>query len=128
MKNIALMIIPTGIGASIGGYAGDASKYAQLVSQNMNLIVNPNIVNAAVFSGITDKMYYVEGWAIEQFVKGNLGLLPSNNNKIGVIFDKAIPQSVLNIHINTLNAIKTVYGINIIDYEIMFKRIHKENG
>ena len=121
MKNVALMIIPTGIGASIGGYAGDASKYAQLVSENMNLIVNPNIVNAAVFSGITEKMYYVEGWAIEQFVKGNLGLLPSKDNKIGVIFDKAIPQSVLNIHINTLNAIKTVYGINIIDYEITEK-------
>ena len=104
-KNVALMIVPTGIGASIGGYAGDASKYAQKVARNMTLIVNPNTVNAAVFSGITDNMLYVEGWAIEQFVKGNIGLLPSQNNKIGIIFDKAIPQEVLNIHINTINAI-----------------------
>lgn len=117
-KNVALMIVPTGIGASIGGYAGDASKYAQKVARNMTLIVNPNTVNAAVFSGITDNMLYVEGWAIEQFVKGNIGLLPSQNNKIGIIFDKAIPQEVLNIHINTINAIKTVYDIDIIGYEI----------
>ena len=117
-KNIALMIVPTGIGASIGGYAGDASRYAQKISQNMKLIVNPNTVNAAVFSGINDNMFYVEGWAIEQFVKGNIGLQPSQNNKIGIIFDKAIPQEVLNIHINTINAIKTVYDIDIIGYEI----------
>lgn len=117
-NKIALMIVPTGIGADIGGYAGDASLYAQEIAKNIPLIVNPNIVNAAVFSGITDNMYYVEGRCIEQFVKGNIALIPSKNNKIGVIFDKAIPKNVLNIHINTLNAIKTVYGIDIAGYEI----------
>lgn len=117
-KKAALMIVPTGIGASIGGYAGDASSSAQKIAKNIPLIVNPNIVNAAVFSGITDNMYYLEGWCIEQLVKGNIALFPSRNNKIGVIFDKAIPKNVLNIHINTLNAIKTVYGIDIIGYEI----------
>ena len=118
MKQVALMIVPTGIGASIGGYAGDASRYAQKISKKMKLIVNPNIVNAAVFSGITNDMLYVEGWCIEQFVKGNLGLMPSSNNKIGIIFDKAIPQNILNIHINTINAVKTVHDIDIIGYEI----------
>lgn len=124
--NVAIMIVPTGIGASIGGYAGDASSYAQKAAEqlqkaygsNARLIVNPNIVNAAVFSGITDKMLYVEGWCIEQFVKGNIGLIPSKNNKIGIIFDKAIPERILNIHINTINALKTVYGIDIMGYEI----------
>ena len=117
-KKAALMIVPTGIGASIGGYAGDASPYAQKIAEHIPLIVNPNIVNAAVFSGITNNMYYLEGWAIEQFVKGNIGLKPSKNNKIGIIFDKAISQKVLNIHINTINAIKTVYDIDICGYEI----------
>ena len=117
-KKVSLMIIPTGVGASIGGFAGDASQAAQKIARNIPLIVNPNIVNAAVFSGITDNMFYVEGWAIEQFVKGNIGLLPSKNNKIGVIFDRAIPQDVLNIHINTINAVKTIYGIDIFGYEI----------
>lgn len=117
-KKIALMVVPTGIGASIGGYAGDASCVAQKISENIPLVVNPNVVNAAVFSGINDKMFYVEGWAIEQFVKGNIALLPSQNNKIGIIFDRAIPSGVLNIHINTINALKTVYGIDVIGYEV----------
>ena len=115
---IGLMAIPTGIGASIGGYAGDASSVAQKISKLLPLVVNPNIVNAAVFSGINDDMLYVEGSAMNDFVKGDIGLLPSKNNKIGIIFDKSIPDNVLNIHINTLNAVKTVYGIDILGYEI----------
>ena len=117
-EKTALMIVPTGVGASIGGYAGDASSYAQKIARHIPLIVNPNIVNAAVFSGITDNMLYTEGWSIEQFVKGIIGLVPSENNKIGIIFDRAIPQNVLNIHINTLNALKTVYDFNIAGWEI----------
>ena len=117
-KKAALMIVPTGIGASIGGYAGDASLYAQKIARRIPLIVNPNIVNAALFSGITDNMYYVEGFAIDEFVKGNIALKPSTNNKIGVIFDRAISENILNIHINTINAVKTVYGIDVIGYEV----------
>lgn len=115
---IALMVVPTGIGATIGGYAGDASTYAQKIAKEIPLIVNPNVVNAAVFSGITEDMLYVEGWCIEQFVKGNIGLIPVQNNKIGVVFDKAIPDDILNIHLNTLNAMQVVYGVDIVGYEI----------
>ena len=117
-QKIALMLVPTGVGASVGGYAGDASRIAQKIAKEMLLIVNPNVVNAAVFSGITDGMFYVEGWVLEQFVKGNICLQPSTNNKIGVIFDKAIPENILNVHLNTLNAIQTIYDIDVIGYEI----------
>ena len=111
-------IIPTGIGATIGGFAGDASKWARKLAQKTKLIVNPNVVNAACFSGITDNMLYVEGFTLDNFFKGNCNLTPSQNNKIGVVFDRAISQDVLNIHINTINAVKTVYDLSIIDYEI----------
>ena len=63
-------------------------------------------------------MLYVEGYSLDEFFKGKLNLIPSENNKIGVIFDKSISQEVLNVHINTINAAKTVYGIDIIGYEI----------
>ncbi len=115
-NKIAAFIVPTGIGAKIGGYAGDASPEARKIAEKIPLIVNPNVVNAACFSGITDNMFYVEGWAINEFCKGNLGLKPAKNNKIGVIFDAAISKEVLNIHINTINAAKTVYDIDIMDY------------
>ena len=113
-----VFIVPTGVGASIGGYAGDASGAARMFSKIGKLIVNPNVVNAAVFSGIDENMLYTEGYIIDEFFKGNITLRESKNNKIGIIFDKSIPEYVLNVHINTINAVKTVYGIDIFDYEI----------
>ena len=111
-------IVPTGIGASIGGFAGDAGKWARKLSKKCKLIVNPNVVNAACFSAINDNMLYVEGFTLDEFFKGNCNLKESSENKIGVIFDRDIPNDVLNIHINTINAVKTVYGIDIPFYEI----------
>ena len=112
------MIVPTGVGAKIGGFAGDASQVARKIANEFGLIVNPNVVNAACFSGINQNMLYVEGWGISQLIKGNLNLQPSFNNKIGVIFDKAIPKNILNIHINTINAMKCVYGIDVAEFVV----------
>lgn len=117
-EKLGAFIVPTGIGASIGGYAGDASTYARMFAQYSRLIVNPNVVNAGGFSGITDNMLYVEGYSLDVFFKGNINLVPANHNKIGIIYDKAIPKEVLNIHINTQNAVRTVYGVDIADYVI----------
>ena len=118
MKKLGAFIVPTGVGASIGGFAGDASRAARKISQKCELIVNPNVVNAACFSGITDNMLYVEGYSLDRFFKGKICLERSRNNKIGIIFDKAIKPEVLNVHINTMNAVEVVYGLNIIGYEI----------
>lgn len=114
---LGAFIVPTGIGASIGGYAGDASFWAREFAKEFRLIVNPNVVNAACFSGITENMLYVEGYSLDEFFKGNLCLKTSCKNKIGVVLDKGISQDILNVHINTINAVKTVYGFDII-YEI----------
>ncbi|MBR1372880.1 DUF3326 domain-containing protein [bacterium] len=119
-------IIPTGVGASIGGYAGDACVWARKISKKCILIVNPNAVNAACFSGITDNMLYVEGYSLDEFFRGNLNLIPKTGNKIGVVFDKSISQRVLNVHINTINAVKTVYGIDVIGYEITKEEVGVE--
>lgn len=117
-NEIFAFIVPTGIGASIGGYAGDASFWARKFASIRPALVNPNVVNAACFSGIDENMLYAEGWSLDEFFAGKLGFIPSKNNKIGIIFDKSIPDDVLNIHINTINAVKTVYGINVLGYEI----------
>jgi len=115
---LGAFIVPTGIGASIGGFAGDASVWARKLSEKCKLIVNPNVVNAACFSGINNNMFYVEGYSLDEFFRGKCNLVPSHNNKVGVVFDKAISQDVLNVHINTINAVKTVYGIDVIGYEV----------
>jgi len=115
---IGAFIIPTGVGAEIGGYAGDASKWARKLAEKCKLIVNPNVVNAACFSGITKNMLYVEGYSLDKFFEGKLYLQESTNNRIGIVFDKSISNEVLNVHINTLNAVKTVYDVDIMGYEI----------
>lgn len=117
-EKLGAFIVPTGIGASVGGYAGDGSVWARKFAKHSKLIVNPNVVNAGGFSGITDNMLYVEGYTLDSFFKGNVSLRQSGNNKIGIVFDKSIPQDVLNVHINTINAVRTVYGTDIIGYEI----------
>ena len=117
-NKLGALIVPTGIGASIGGFAGDASVWARKLAEKCRLIVNPNVVNAACFSGISENMLYVEGYTLDEFFRGKCNLLPSKNNKIGIVFDKSISQRVLNVHINTINAVKTVYGTNISGYEI----------
>lgn len=123
---LGAFIVPTGIGASIGGFAGDASYWARQFAKENKLIVNPNVVNAGCFSGISDNMLYVEGYSLDEFFKGKLCLKESYNNKVGVIFDKGISQGILNVHINTINAVKTVYGINIIDWDLTDENVGVE--
>lgn len=117
-KKIGAFIVPTGVGASIGGYAGDAGAYARKFAKHTQLIVNPNVVNAGGFSAITDSMLYTEGYTLDSFFRGEINLIPTTDNKIGVIYDKAIPNDVLKVHLNTQNAVKTVYGVDVTDYEI----------
>lgn len=117
-KKYSIFVVPTGTGASIGGYAGDAGRYAAKIAREFPLIVNPNVVNAACFSSIDENMLYVEGFVLTEFLKGNLSLKLSSGNKIGVVFDRSISNDALNVHINTINAVKTVYGFDIIGYEL----------
>lgn len=122
-RELLTLTIPTGIGAEIGGYAGDCGFIAREFSKHFDLIVNPNVVNGGILSAINDNMHYVEGWALDEYLCGNLNLVPQKENKIGVIFDCAIPKNILNIHINTINALKMVMGLNVIGYELTKKPV-----
>lgn len=125
-RKLGAFIVPTGIGASIGGYAGDAAPFAREFAKHTHLIVNPNVVNAGGFSGISDNMFYMEGYIIDLFFKGEISIIPSTNNKIGIIYDKSIPKDVLNVHINTHNAVSAVYGIQIHSYTVTEEEVGVE--
>lgn len=115
----AIHIIPTGIGASIGGFAGDAGPSNSLIASCVDhLIANPNVVNAGTMHNIPDNLLYTEGYNVDRFCKGSIGLRATINNKIGVIIDCAIPESVRNININGINACASVYGLDIVGYTL----------
>src|SRR5688572_4364736 len=47
-KSVVLSIVPTGVGCSIGGYAGDAAPVTSLLAATADyLVTNPNAVNAS---------------------------------------------------------------------------------
>ena len=120
-KETVAISIPTGVGAEIGGYAGDAGKIAKMFSRHFNVLCHPNVVNGGILSGINENILYVEGYSFDEFFKGSLSLLPKEEfaeNKIGVIFDKSIPENILNVHINTIYAAREVMGLDIPYYDI----------
>ena len=125
-KPVIAISLPTGIGAEIGGYAGDFGYIAREFSKYFHVIINPNAVNGGILSAINYDMSYLEGYLFDEFFKGNIGIIPKKpyeTNKIGVIFDCAIPKNILNVHLNTINALKMVQGIETTAIEYTKKEV-----
>ncbi len=117
-KSVALSIIPTGVGCSIGGYAGDAAPATNLLAGTVDyLITHPNAVNASNFVSFDDNILYTEGFSIDLFCKGLVNLYVPYGNKVGVVIDKSDDQS-LDTVFNVINAVRAVHGVDIIDYVI----------
>lgn len=111
--NVAL-IIPTGIGASIGGFGGDAMTLLPLLGAVCDTVItHPNVANAACFQALPKNALYVEGYALDQFFLGNLGLQPTRQNRVGIIWDSGISEEMRVLHQNTIAAVQTVYGVTV---------------
>ena len=68
-KTVVVNIIPTGIGCSIGGYAGDATPTANLLASTVDyLITNPNTVNASNFINLKIMLSMQKGILLTYFV------------------------------------------------------------
>ena len=129
MKPIIAISIPTGIGADIGGYAGDFGHVAREFSKYFHVVINPNAVNGGILSAVNYDMSYLEGYLFDEFFKGSIDITPKKpyeTNKIGVIFDCAIPKNILNVHLNTISALKMVQGIETIAIEYTEKPVGVE--
>lgn len=115
MKNlkasINCMIVPTGIAASIGGFAGDANPYAKRLAKISSfLISHPNVVNGAVFTDIPENLLVVEGALLDLFFQGKIALRPHVEHKISVVIDSAASEIQKEITINCINAARAFYG------------------
>lgn len=110
MRLNGIFIVPTGIGAEIGGHAGDATPHAKLIASLCdNLIVHPNVVNASDINEMTDNMWYVEGSMLDRFAAGEFGLEKrAGTNKILIAVNE-----LTNSIINSANAAKAVLGADI---------------
>jgi len=118
---IAALIIPTGIGASIGGYAGDGIPVAKAIASVVDtLITHPNVMNGAQMYWPQENILYVEGYALDEVAKGNWGLQPvtKGGNRIGLVLDAAMEQEMRLRHIQAANAARATLGIDVAEYII----------
>lgn len=78
-----VFIVPTGIGAEIGGHAGDATPAAKLIASLCDrLFIHPNVVNASDLNEMTENMLYVEGSLLDRFLEGQIGLEEVYSNRM----------------------------------------------
>ncbi len=115
----AILIIPTGVGAAIGGYAGDALPVAKAMAEVCDvLITHPNVLNGAMLYWNLPNTLYVEGYGIDKFAEGNWGLQPVHQNKIGLIFDRGIEPDLRLRNIQVADAARATLGLNLTDYVV----------
>ena len=82
----AVFIVPTGIGAEVGGHAGDASPAAQLLASCCDqLITHPNVVNASDMNEMPANAHYVEGSVLCRLLMGTIGLESVRANRVLVV-------------------------------------------
>ena len=115
----AVLIIPTGVGAAIGGYAGDALPVAKAISQVCDrLITHPNVLNAATMYWNLPNTLYVEGYGLDKFAAGSWGLRPVHQNKIGLLLDRGIEPDLRLRHLQAADAARAALGLSFTDYVI----------
>lgn len=104
----AVMIVPTGIGAEIGGHSGDATSAAHLLAACCDrLITHPNVLNASDLSSIPDNVLYVEGGMLDRMLHGSIALQPVLSNRILVVCNQITPLTV-----DAVNAARSIHGVD----------------
>ena len=108
----AVLVVPTGIGAEIGGHAGDATPVARLLASVCDtLITHPNVVNASDLNEIPGNGLYVEGSLLSRFLMGTIGLRPVRSNRVLVIIDAHPNERFARATVNAVNAARATYGL-----------------
>ena len=109
-----LMVIPTGIGCELGGYAGDALPAARLLAAASGcLITHPNVMNGAALYWSDRRIHYVEGWSLNRFAAGDRLLRPVASQRIGLLLDAGIEESLRRRQLQAADACRATLGLDI---------------
>jgi hypothetical protein len=115
----AVIIVPTGIGAAVGGYAGDALPVARAMASVVDvLITHPNVMNGAQLYWPMSNTLYVEGYGLDQFAAGRWGLRPVHRNRVGIVLDQSIEEDLRWRHLQAAEATRATLGLDLTDYVV----------
>ena len=109
-----LMLVPTGIGCAIGGYAGDALPSARLLAAASGcLITHPNVMNGASLYWSDSRVHYVEGYGLDRFAVGEWALRPVWRQRIGLLLDAGIESELAQRQIQVAEGCRASLGLDI---------------
>ncbi len=109
-----LLVIPTGVGCALGGYAGDGLPAARLLAAASGcLITHPNVMNGAALYWSDRRIHYVEGWALDRFAAGELALAPVAGRRVGLLLDAGIEPELRQRQIQAAEACRATLGLAI---------------
>ncbi|NJL27463.1 MAG: DUF3326 domain-containing protein [Thermoanaerobaculia bacterium] len=112
-RSAAVSIVPTGIGCSVGGFAGDAAPATHLLAATVDyLVTHPNAVNASDFVALDRNVLYTEGYMIDLLCHGLVDLFVPYSNRVGLIIEKSDPARI-ELAYNVVNAVRAVHGVSI---------------
>ncbi len=111
-----VFLVPTGIGAEIGGHAGDATPVARLLASSCDtLITHPNVFNASDINEMPENSLYVEGSSICRLMMGAIGLKPVRANKILAVISANKHKIFENTAVNSINSARATLGIDCLE-------------
>ena len=109
-----LLVIPTGIGCELGGYAGDALPAARVLAAASGcLITHPNVMNGAALYWSDPRIHYVEGSALDRFAAGALALRPVRQQRVGLLLDAGIEDELRWRHLQVAEGCRASLGLEI---------------
>ena len=109
-----LLVVPTGIGCAIGGFAGDALPAARLLAAASGcLITHPNVMNGAALYWSDPRLHYVEGSSLDRFAAGELLLRPVRRQRIGLLLDAGIEPELRQRHLQVADGCRASLGLEI---------------
>ena len=108
----AVLLVPTGIGAVVGGHAGDATPVARLLASACDtLVTHPNVVNASDINEMPHNALYVEGSVVCRLLMGTAGLQPVRANRVLAVVDSHPNPLFTELAVNAVNAAHASYGL-----------------
>jgi hypothetical protein len=118
-KFTAVLLVPTGIGAELGGHSGDGGALAKYVASACDrLITHPNVVNASDINELPANGLYVEGSVISELMMGNVALQEVRSNRILLITEPREEPAITDMSINTVSAARAAIGTDCVVAEL----------
>ncbi len=108
-----VVLIPTGVGAEIGGHAGDAGPVARMFAEVCDTVVlHPNVVNASDLNEMPANALYVEGSVVTRLLMGTVGLSPVRSNRLLVVINAHRDELFVNAAVNAVSGARAAYGLS----------------